>query len=87
MSEGCVVLMLCIAFADIRQHLIHSEIGEITNKITALDEIRARLEQDVLKLQEDDLELDAECAWPSNNMFQGAKLSDGSARSKGKDRI
>jgi hypothetical protein len=34
---------------------------EITNKIEALDGIRAKLEQDLLKLQEDDLELDDEC--------------------------
>jgi division protein 1 len=43
------------------QSLIHSDIAEITNKIEALDGIRAKLEQDLLKLQEDDLELDDEC--------------------------
>lgn len=42
------------------QSLIHSEIAEITNKIEALDGIRAKLEQDLLKLQEDELELDDE---------------------------
>ena len=42
--------------------LIRSEISEITHKITALDAIRNRLEQDLLKLQEDDLELDDERA-------------------------
>jgi len=41
--------------------LINSEIAEITNKIEALDSIRAKLEQDLLKLQEDELELDDEC--------------------------
>ena len=43
------------------QSLFNSEIAEITNKIVALDEIRATLERDLLKLQEDDLELDDEC--------------------------
>jgi division protein 1 len=43
------------------QSLINSEITEITNKIEALDTIRAKLEQDLLKLQEDELELDDEC--------------------------
>ncbi|KAJ7480123.1 WD40-repeat-containing domain protein [Mycena galericulata] len=40
--------------------LIHSEIAEISLKIAALDGIRAKLEQDLLKLHEDDLELDDE---------------------------
>ncbi|KAG6814439.1 hypothetical protein H0H92_007443 [Tricholoma furcatifolium] len=44
----------------VRRSLINSEIAEITNKIEALDNIRARLEQDLLKLQEDELELDDE---------------------------
>jgi len=43
------------------QSLINSEVEEITNKIQALDGIRAKLEQDLLKLQEDELELDDEC--------------------------
>ena len=43
--------------------LISSEISEITHKITALDAIRIRLEQDLLKLQEDELELDDERKW------------------------
>jgi hypothetical protein len=42
------------------QSLIHSEIAEISLKIAALDGIRAKLEQDLLKLHEDDLELDDE---------------------------
>lgn len=33
---------------------------EITHKIETLDSIRARLESDLLKLQEDELELDDE---------------------------
>ena len=44
-----------------RQSLINSEIAEITHKIEALDAIRVKLEQDLLKLQEDELELDDEC--------------------------
>ncbi|KAF8060982.1 WD40-repeat-containing domain protein [Lyophyllum atratum] len=44
----------------VRRSLINSEIAEITNKIEALDSIRAKLEQDLLKLQEDELELDDE---------------------------
>ncbi|KAK2461724.1 hypothetical protein APHAL10511_006187 [Amanita phalloides] len=44
----------------VRRSLINSEIDEITHKIEALDEIRAKLEQDLLRLQEDELELDAE---------------------------
>ncbi|KAJ3576265.1 hypothetical protein NP233_g517 [Leucocoprinus birnbaumii] len=44
----------------VRRSLINSEIEEITNKITALDNIRAKLEQDLLKLQEDELELEDE---------------------------
>ena len=46
-----------------QQNLIHSEISEITNKIEALDGIRVKLEQDLLRLQEDDLELDDECEY------------------------
>ena len=38
-----------------------NEIAEITTKIEALDTIRAKLEQDLLKLQEEELELDDEC--------------------------
>ena len=41
--------------------MINSEIAEITHKIEALDAIRSKLEQDLLKLQEDELELDDEC--------------------------
>ncbi|KAL0576385.1 Mitochondrial fission protein [Marasmius crinis-equi] len=44
----------------VKRSLINSEINEITHKIEALDEIRAKLERDILKLQEDELELDAE---------------------------
>jgi mitochondrial division protein 1 len=45
----------------ISQALINNEIAEITHKIEALDAIRTKLEQDLLKLQEDELELDDEC--------------------------
>ncbi|KAL6300251.1 WD40-repeat-containing domain protein [Sparassis latifolia] len=44
----------------VRRTLVNSEIAEITNKIEALDAMRAKLEQDLLKLQEDELELDDE---------------------------
>ena len=43
------------------QSLVRGEIDEITHKIRALDEVRQKLEQDLLRLQEDDLELDDEC--------------------------
>jgi division protein 1 len=49
--------------------LINSEIVEITNKIEALDSIRAKLEQDLLKLQEDELELDDECELLAMSQF------------------
>ncbi|TDL22407.1 WD40 repeat-like protein [Rickenella mellea] len=44
----------------VRRTLMNNEIVEITNKIHALDVIRAKLEEDLLKLQEDELELDDE---------------------------
>ncbi|CAA7260002.1 unnamed protein product [Cyclocybe aegerita] len=44
----------------VRKSLVNSEVEEITHKIHALDGIRAKLEQDLLKLQEDELELDDE---------------------------
>lgn len=44
----------------VRRSLINNEIEEITSKIEALDSIRAKLEQDLLRLQEDELELDDE---------------------------
>lgn len=44
----------------VRRSLINSEIVEINNKIKTLDSIRERLEQDLLKLHEDELELDDE---------------------------
>ena len=40
---------------------MNNEIAEITTKIKALDAIRAKLEQDLLRLQEEELELDDEC--------------------------
>jgi hypothetical protein len=42
---------------------MNNEIAEITTKIEALDAIRAKLEQGLLKLQEDELELDDECEY------------------------
>ena len=46
--------------SDVVQSLINSEIEEINNKIKALDSVRGTLEQDLLKLHEDELELDDE---------------------------
>ncbi|KAK7014811.1 Mitochondrial fission protein [Paramarasmius palmivorus] len=40
----------------VKRSLINSEISEINHKIEALDDIRAKLERDLLKLQEDELE-------------------------------
>jgi hypothetical protein len=51
------------------QSLINSEIVEITSKIEALDSIRAKLEQDLLRLQEDELELDDECKYSRCSPF------------------
>lgn len=42
------------------QSLVNNEIMEITHKIEALDDIRTKLEKDLIKLQEDELELDDE---------------------------
>ncbi|KAL1693012.1 WD40-repeat-containing domain protein [Schizophyllum commune] len=44
----------------VRRSLIHNEIDEITRKIATLDSIRLKLEDDLVKLQEDELELDDE---------------------------
>ncbi|KAF6766448.1 Trp-Asp repeat-containing protein [Ephemerocybe angulata] len=44
----------------VRRSLVNGEITEITHKIRALDDVRQKLEQDLLKLQEDELELDDE---------------------------
>ncbi|KZO92084.1 WD40 repeat-like protein [Calocera viscosa TUFC12733] len=44
----------------VRKTLVNSEIDEITQKIKALDAIRDQLHQDLLKLQEEELELDDE---------------------------
>ncbi|EMD41452.1 hypothetical protein CERSUDRAFT_110028 [Gelatoporia subvermispora B] len=44
----------------VRRALISNEIEEITHKIEALDAMRAKLEQDLLKLHEEELELDDE---------------------------
>lgn len=44
----------------VRRALVNNEIAEITHKIDALHAIREKLESDLLKLQEDELELDDE---------------------------
>ena len=52
-------------FIDPLQSLINAEIQEITNKITVLDTIRNRLEENLLKLHEEELELEDERKSPS----------------------
>lgn len=52
-----------------------NEIAEITTKIQALDAIRTKLEQDLLKLQEEELELDDECERPLALLIQLASHS------------
>lgn len=44
------------------QRLLHAEIEEIDNKIAHLNDLRQRLEEDLLKLHEEDLELQEERA-------------------------
>jgi len=44
------------------QSLLKNEIQEIANKIRALDDLRGHLESDLLRLQEEELELDDERA-------------------------
>jgi hypothetical protein len=58
--DGYVLLSHVLNLSDIVQSLINSEIAEINNKIKALDSIHETLEQDLLKLHEDELELDDE---------------------------
>jgi hypothetical protein len=68
--EGCVFLppTLCVSLGRLTglhncgaQSLLHNDIAEIMAKIEALDGIRNKLGEDLLKLQEDELELDDEC--------------------------
>lgn len=65
------------------QALINNEISEITRKIDALDAIRQKLEQDLLKLQEDELELDDECTRLSVCSIQSVLMPYNSGRSQG----
>lgn len=44
----------------VRRSLIRSEIADVDSKISALNQIREQLERDLLKIQEDELELDDE---------------------------
>ncbi|KAI0638999.1 WD40 repeat-like protein [Trametes polyzona] len=80
----------------VRRALINNEIDEITHKIEALDAIRAKLEQDLLKLQEEELELDDElegvrerleleesASQPSRSQSRTAHLTLSSRRRKG----
>ncbi|RXW18437.1 hypothetical protein EST38_g7407 [Candolleomyces aberdarensis] len=59
----------------VRRSLVKSEIAEITDKIRALDVARSKLEKDLLKLQEDELELEDE--------LEGVKERMRSRRRKG----
>ncbi|KAI0735570.1 WD40-repeat-containing domain protein [Earliella scabrosa] len=80
----------------VRRALINNEIEEISHKIDALDAIRAKLEQDLLKLQEEELELDDELegvrerleleestTQPARSLSRGAHLPPSSRRRKG----
>lgn len=74
----------------VRRSLINSEIEEIAHKIQTLDGIRAKLEEDLLRLQEDELELDAELegvrerlAFEQSSANDQTRLPSGSRRRKG----
>ncbi|RPD81608.1 WD40 repeat-like protein [Lentinus tigrinus ALCF2SS1-7] len=80
----------------VRRTLINNEIEEISHKIEALDAIRAKLEQDLLKLQEEELELDDElegvrerleleesASQPARSLSRSAHLPPSSRRRKG----
>ncbi|KAL1952286.1 hypothetical protein VTO73DRAFT_1435 [Trametes versicolor] len=80
----------------VRRALINNEIDEITHKMEALDVIRARLEQDLLRLQEEELELDDElegvrerleleesASQPSRSQSRAAQATLSSRRRKG----
>ncbi|OCH94154.1 WD40 repeat-like protein [Obba rivulosa] len=60
----------------VRRALINNDIEEITHKIEALDAMRAKLEQDLLKLQEEELELDDEL----EGVKERLELEDSSSR-------
>ena len=81
----CGVNMLVVLCAEYYQALINNEIAEITHKIEALDAIRTKLEQDLLRLQEDELELDDECMC-FIVLLSSPRLIPGSGRSQGKIR-
>ncbi|KAI0762606.1 WD40 repeat-like protein [Fomes fomentarius] len=80
----------------VRRALINNEIEEISHKIEALDAIRAKLEQDLLRLHEEDLELDDElegvrerleleesASQPARSLSRGAHLPPSTRRRKG----
>lgn len=71
----------------VRRTLVVNEISEITAKIDALESIRSQLESDLLKLKEDELELDDERTCLTLNisifcfsglMFRGSRRCTGS---------
>ena len=63
MSAECVSVLVLprVVTYSAAKTLINNEIEEISHKIEALDAIRSKLEHDLLKLQEEELELDDEC--------------------------
>ena len=68
------------------QSLVNNELAEISNKIRALNDVRSRLEQDLLKLQEDELELDDEREPDLRIMYSACSLCL-SGRCQGADEI
>ena len=81
-------MLIYYQYVDILQSLVNSEIEEITHKIQALDGIRTKLERDLLKLQEDELELDDECKLliPLLPLLRKLKIFD-SGRRQGEEGI
>ncbi|KAI0045742.1 WD40 repeat-like protein [Auriscalpium vulgare] len=67
----------------VRRSLIHNDIAEITHKIEALDIIRTKLEEDLLKLHEDDLELDDELEMVRERLELEESRTRGTKGSKG----
>ena len=65
------------------QRLAKSEIDEVTRKINSLSFIHSQLEQDLLKIQEEELELEDECAlFHVFHALFSSCISAGSSREK-----
>ncbi|KAG7090757.1 hypothetical protein E1B28_009846 [Marasmius oreades] len=69
----------------VKKSLINSEITEITHKIEALDEIRANLERDLLRFQEEELELDAELEGVKERLEFEQSATNRSSKAPGHD--